>query len=188
MKFITNLIDMHNSVFRRIEQMFEGWFVGLATRLAFFSVLYFYFLNSAKTKLGDGFMGIFIPDDGAFAQILPSIYEASGYDTELISFFPWGLLVVLGTWSEFILPVLIVAGLATRLAALGMIGFITVQSFVDIVFHHLDDKSIGAMFDGAPGALIYDQRLLWILLLVILVVKGAGKISVDGLLGTKGLK
>ena len=52
-----------------------------------------------------------------------------------------------GIYAGFILPVLIVAGSMTRLAALGMIGFIVVQSYVDVVFHHVDAATIGALFD-----------------------------------------
>ena len=48
---------------------------------------------------------------------------------------PYGLVVTVGTYSEFLLPVLIVLGLFTRIAALGMIGFTLVQSFVDITWH-----------------------------------------------------
>ena len=37
-------------------------------------------------------------------------------------------------------------------------------------------------FDAASGALIADQRSLWLLLLAILILKGAGPLSVDRLL------
>jgi putative oxidoreductase len=82
-----------------------------------------------------------------------------------------------------VLPMLIVAGLATRLAALGMIAFIAVQSFVDVAFHHADAATIGALFDRLPGAVILDRRALWIFLLVVLVVKGAGALSLDRVFG-----
>ena len=43
-------------------------------------------------------------------------------------------------------------------------------------------ESVGAYFDAFPDALILDQRLLWGFLLVYLVVRGAGAVSVDRLL------
>ena len=50
--------------------------------------------------------------------------ELVNYDPDQLN--TWHRIVVLvGTWAEFILPALIVLGLVTRFAALGMIGFIT---------------------------------------------------------------
>jgi putative oxidoreductase len=72
------------------------------------------------------------------------------------------------------------------MAALGMIGFIAVQSFVDIAFHHADEKTIGALFDRFPDSVILDQRALWMVLLVTLAVRGAGMVSLDHLLGGRG--
>lgn len=82
---------------------------------------------------------------------------------------------------EMILPILVVVGLLTRLSALGMIGFIGVQTFVDIQFHGADEKTIGAMFDRFPDAAISDQRLLWVFVMVVLVIKGGGYLSLDRL-------
>jgi putative oxidoreductase len=91
--------------------------------------------------------------------------------------------VLAGTYAEFILPLLIVIGLFTRLASLGMIGFVIVQSLTDIYGHGATDgKTLGALFDRFPDAVILDQRLFWVFLLAVLVVKGAGALSVDALL------
>ncbi|MEM6985258.1 MAG: DoxX family protein, partial [Pseudomonadota bacterium] len=90
--------------------------------------------------------------------------------------------VYAGTYAEFILPVLIVVGLFTRLAALGMIGFVFVQSFVDITGHHADAETIGAWFDRFSDATILDQRAMWVFLLAYLAIYGAGKLSIDQLL------
>jgi len=38
---------------------------------------------------------------------------------------------------------------------------------------------LGAWFDAPSGSLIMDQRALWILLLLILVIRGAGPLSFD---------
>ena len=144
--------------------------IGIASRGLFVLLLLPYYVNSAMTKV-DG-VGL---SAGAFAQILPPIAEQYLYDTSAIPFFPWHLIVWAGTLGEFVLPILIVAGLFTRLAALGMIGFIVVQTVVDVVFH---GAALGALANGLPTELI-DHRLLWISLLVALVLAGGGKLSVD---------
>ena len=179
------LCRTYSGLFSIIQKAAGDWFLGLGARLVFSSVLLGYFLNSALTKVGSGFPGFLLPNDGAYAQILPSIAESAGYDVSQISFVPYGLIVMLGTYAEFVLPVLILVGLFTRISALGMIGFIMVQTFVDIVFHGLDDKTIGLPFDRIQDAVVADQRLLWLFPLVYLVIRGAGAISLDGLLFRK---
>jgi putative oxidoreductase len=85
--------------------------------------------------------------------------------------------------AEFILPVLIVIGLFSRLAALGMIGFVVVQSLTDVYGHRMADaKTLGAWFDKAADSAIMDQRLFWVFVLSVVVFKGAGALSVDALL------
>ena len=79
------------------------------------------------------------------------------------------------------LPVLIVAGLFTRIAALGMVVFVLVQSYVDITAHAADEKTVGSFFDRIPDSVIADQRTLWIFLLLYLFIYGAGKVSLDHL-------
>jgi putative oxidoreductase len=110
--------------------------------------------------------------------------EAVGYDASQIPAF-WRLVVLLGTWAEFILPALLLLGLLTRLAALGMIGFVLVQSYVDIVGHHADPTTIGAWFDAGSGSLILDQRAFWVFLLLYLVLRGAGPLSLDAILSRR---
>lgn len=150
----------------------------LAARVVFAAVLFGYFWTSGLTKIGDG---LFSPSVGAYAQIFPRVFEAAGYDAGQMA--GWQTLVVLaGTLAEFVLPILIVIGLFTRLAALGMAGFIVVQSLTDIVGHKAGPETIGAWFDRASDAAIMDQRAFWVLLLLILIGKGAGMLSVDGLL------
>ncbi|MEZ5778127.1 MAG: DoxX family protein [Paracoccaceae bacterium] len=156
----------------------------LLARLIFAGVLLFYFWNSARTKIGDGITGFFRPSDGAYIQIFPKVVEAAGYDTSQLGAFHW-MVVLAGTWAEFLLPLLIVIGLFTRLAALGMIGFIKVQSLTDIYGHGVGGDDLGRWFDAASGALIYDQRSLWIVLLLTLVFLGGGALSLDRLLARK---
>lgn len=155
--------------------------LGLLGRLIFAAVLFGYFWNAALTKIGDGPLGFLHITDSAYVQILPSVMEANQYDSSALGFFPWGLIVALGTYAEFVLPVLIVVGLFTRAAALGMLVFIAVQSFVDIAFHAADQVTTGAFFDRLPSSLIADQRALWAFLLVTLAVKGGGALSLDAL-------
>jgi putative oxidoreductase len=150
------------------------WLLPTFARLVFAAVLFGYFWASAMTKLD----GIFTPSMGAYAQIFPRVFEAVGYDVSQMGF--WHRLVVLaGTYAEFALPVLIVIGLFTRLAAVGMMGFVAVQSLTDIYGH---GAAAGAWFDRASDALILDQRALWLLLLAVLLFKGAGPLSADRVL------
>jgi len=148
----------------------------LLARLVFAGVLLGYFWSSALTK----FDGPFTPAIGAYAQIYPRAFEALGYDAAGLSLFQ-KLVVLAGSWAEIVLPALIVLGLATRLAALGMAGFVVVQSLTDIYGHGVDAGAIGLWFDRASDALIADQRALWLLLLAILVAKGGGILALDRL-------
>ncbi len=177
---MTRLIALHDMIFAAIQRAGD-WITPTLARLIFAAVLFLYYWNSAVTKVGDGILGIFRPSDGAYIQIFPRAVEAAGYDFSQLGLFHW-LVVLAGTWAEFILPVLIVLGLFTRLAALGMIGFIVVQSVVDITGHGLGAADIGAWFDRLPSALILDQRAFWVFILIVLVVRGAGPLAVDRVL------
>jgi len=112
---------------------------------------------------------------------VPKVAEAAQFDPELISA-AWYPLVLFGSWAEIILPLLIVLGLFTRGAALAMIGFIFVQSLTDIFGHEVDGATIGGWFDRASDALILDQRLLWVFLLLVLVAQGRGRFALDHVL------
>jgi len=181
------LIFLHTSFFATIERSLSG-FVPLFARLVFAATLLGYFWASAMTKLGDGIMGIFVPSTGAYAQIFPKQMEAVVYDVSQLSIFHWAV-VVAGTWAEFILPLLIVIGLFTRLAALGMIGFVVVQSLTDLYGHGgiAHAETLGAWFDRVPDSAILDQRAFWMLIFVTLVIKGAGALSVDRILSRQVL-
>lgn len=173
--FITRSVDQLN---RLGDQALP-----LLARFVFAAVLLMYFWNSGLTKLGDGIFGILSPSSGAYVQIFPRAMEAAGYDKSQLSLFHWAV-VTAGTLAEFILPFLIVIGLLTRLAALGMIGFVVVQSLTDLFGHGgiAHDGTLGAWFDRVPDGLILDQRAFWVLCLATLVLKGAGALSADRLL------
>ena len=158
----------------------------LLARLVFAGTLAGYFWASATTKLGDGLLGLLRPSTGAYAQIFPRQFEAVGYDAAQLGVTHWAV-VTAGMWAEFLLPALIVLGLLTRLAALGMIGFVTVQSLTDLYGHGAiaHEGTLGAWFDRAPDSLILDQRAFWLFVLAVLVVKGAGALSLDQVLGLR---
>ncbi len=177
------IVTLHRTVFGAVERALEGWFLGLAARFVFAAVLWLYFLNSARTKVGEGLLGFFSISDGAYYQIALPAVDAAGGDVSQVAFIPWGLMVVMGTYGEFVLPLLVVLGLFTRIAALGMIAFVAVQTLVDVTVHQVGPETIGALFDRFPDSVILDQRLLWVFPLAYLAVKGAGAVSLDTLAG-----
>jgi putative oxidoreductase len=164
-----------------IERRLAPWLIPTLARLVFAGVLLAYFWAAALTKLGDGALGVLSPAAGAYFQIFPRTAEALGYDVSQFGALHQAVAVV-ATCAEFLLPALIVLGLFTRLAALGMIGFVAVQSLVDIFGHGLGADDIGRWFDRAPDSLIADQRAFWLLALAVLVLRGAGPLSLDNLL------
>jgi putative oxidoreductase len=105
----------------------------LLARFVFAAVLARYFWASAVTKLD----GVFSPALGAYAQIFPRQLEAAGYDISGFGAYHW-LVIMAGTYAEFVLPALLIIGLATRPAAVAMAGFIVVQSLTDVIGHHHD--------------------------------------------------
>jgi putative oxidoreductase len=147
------------------------WLLPSLARLVFAAVLVGYFWASASTKLD----GPFSPSIGAYGQIFPRAFDAVGFDPDKLGLWHW-LVALAGAWAEFLLPALILVGLFTRLAALGMVGFIVLQSLTDIIGHGVEP---GAWFDRASDALIVDQRAFWLFLLAVLVLKGAGPFSAD---------
>lgn len=178
---MTAVLNLYTTLMGTVLRLLGDWFLPSFARFSFAAVLLFYFWNSALTKIGSGFFGVFSPTENAYIQIFPKKFEAAGYDITQMGGFDW-LVAVAGTCAEFILPLLIVIGLFTRLAALGMAGFVIVQSYVDVVGHGVSGKTLGAWFDGPSDALILDQRLMWMLLFAVLFIKGAGPISIDRIL------
>jgi putative oxidoreductase len=172
------MLALYNAVTDRLSR--ANWLLSTLARFLFAAILLVYFWVSGLTKVGDGLLGIFQPSVGAYAQIFPKAMEAVSYDVTQLSFWHW-LVVAFGTWAEFLMPLLIVLGLFTRLSALAMIGFVVVQSLTDLYGHGglEDPKMLGAWFDRFPDGLILDQRALWVFLLLVLVIKGAGPLSLD---------
>lgn len=157
----------------------------LLARIVFAGVLLRYYLNSALTKFeGLALEGFDLTQIGvsanAYYQIFPAATEAVGFDTSQMALWQHAI-VWAGSVGELVLPVLVVIGLLTRPAALGMIVFIVIQSVVDVTGHGVDAATLGAWFDNASGALIVDQRAFWVLGLAILVFRGGGALSLDRL-------
>lgn len=76
---------------------------------------------------------------------------------------PHGIAAHLATYAEHILPALLIVGLAGRFAALGLLGMtIVIQVFV---YPHL-----------------WDIHLFWAGALLLLIAKGPGLISIDGII------
>ncbi|MGV6847033.1 MAG: DoxX family protein [Marinibacterium sp.] len=167
-----SLIASHNAVFAPLDRH-GALITPTLARIVFLLVLFFYYWNSAMLKF-DG--SVFTPSAGAFGQMFPKAAEAVLYDVSQLTFVQ-RIVIFLGTVAEIVLPVLILIGLFTRLAALGMIGFVLVQTLVDVTGHGV---GLGAFFDSAQG--LIDQRTMWIFLLLVLVVQGAGPLSLDRLL------
>jgi len=171
------LFDLYDRASAQLAR--QDWLLPTLARLVFAGVLAVYYLNSGFTKL-DGFGA----SSGAYVQILPRAFEAAGYDASALAVWQH-LIVYAGIVAEFVLPVLIILGLLTRLAALGMIGFIVMQSLTDLYGHGQWD-ALGGWFDRFADALILDQRAFWVFALLTLVIKGAGPLSLDRLF-RKGL-
>ncbi|TNF60008.1 MAG: DoxX family membrane protein [Rhodobacteraceae bacterium] len=166
---MTGLISLHNSLFRSLSDRGDLLVPTLA-RLVFAAVLLVYYWNSAALKI-DG--SIFSASAGAFGQIFPKAAEAALYDVGQLTLFQ-RVVIFAGTLAEYVLPALIVLGLFTRLAALGTIGFVLVQTLVDVAGHGV---ALGGLFDAGQG--LIDERAMWLFLLAVLVIRGAGPVSAD---------
>ncbi len=181
---MTSLLALYDRITVGLDAIAPAVLPSVA-RLVFAATLFTYYLNAGFAKLGDGFLGLFAPGAGAYVTIFPRQFEAVGYDVSQFGFIHW-VVAFAGTWGEIILPLLIVAGLFTRIAAAGMIVVVLVQSWVDIVGHGLAEADIGSWFDNLPTAVVLDQRAFWVVLLLILVFRGAGPLSVDRLISGMG--
>lgn len=178
------LMRLYSRTFTALDHRFGDLLLTTLARFIFAATLFMFFWKSALTKIGPGLEGLIEPSVGAYAQILPLRMEAVGFDpTKLTSV--EHVIVYAGTYAEFILPVMVVIGLFTRLAALGMIGFIAVMTLTDVFAHHVDAATIGSWFDKDPSGLIADQRMMWVFVLLVSVFKGPGPFSLDRVLGRR---
>ena len=180
---MTRLINFYLRVAYRIEHRLGSFLMPTLARFVFAALFAVYYWNSALAKIGDDFSGLWQPSARAFAQIYPKLVELPAFDIATAGSFQKAM-VLAGTWAELVLPVLIIAGLFTRFAAGGMVVFVAVQTATDLLGHGLIDNanSLGAWFDDIPDSIIMDQRALWFMLLLILVFRGAGPLSIDELI------
>ncbi len=165
--------------------------LGFQTRLVFAAVLGPYFLISAVRKIGGNTLsmgpdvaGTFL-SFGAFYSFAPARLSAVSGDPAML---PIGVLIAVHglVLAEGLLPVLLVIGFATRLAAIGLIGLVIITSAIDIFSHGAPLEVVGGLFDASPYDQILDLRLLWIMLLTVPAALGGGWLSIDGVLGTLG--
>ncbi|MFO1201564.1 MAG: DoxX family protein [Tabrizicola sp.] len=173
---MTRLLSLYGELAHRLDRPGD-WLLPTLARAVFAGVLLNYFWASALTK----FAGPFTPSTGAYGQIFPRAFDAVGFDESKLGLWHWAVALA-GGYAELILPALIVLGLFTRLAALGMAGFVLVQSLTDIVGHGVES---GVWFDRASDGVILDQRAFWMLLLAVLFSKGGGPLSADRFLGVE---
>lgn len=126
----------------------------LFTRIALAGI----FWRSARTKVEDGrFLTIkdttfFQFSDAPFNQVPILNGDLGAYVT---------------TYTEHLLPILLLLGLATRLGALGVLGMtLVIQTFV---FPEM--------------AVWWQTHILWVAMALILIVRGGGIFSLDRLIG-----
>ncbi|WEK28911.1 MAG: DoxX family protein [Candidatus Pseudomonas phytovorans] len=100
-----------------------------------------------------------------FLSITPSTYDLfqSEYALPLVS--PW-LAAHLATYAEHLFPLLLVLGLFTRLSALALLGMTTV---IEVFVY--------------PDA--WPTHLTWAGLLLLLIARGAGALSLDRAMGLR---
>jgi len=174
----------------RVEDAVLGPFIralnhgllSLLVRFSFLAVVWTWLWNSGLTKVYNSREGFsFAPKLGAYVQMFPKQMEAASFDISQLGPL-YTAIAYIGTYGELILPILVVVGLLTRTAALGMIVFIVVLSVVDIYGHGADAETIGAWFDGVESAKILDVRTFWVVAMLVLVAKGGGWLSLDSLL------
>lgn len=174
------LAHLHARLFGTLDATLSPVLLPTLARFLFAASLFGYYWNAGLTKTGEGLAGLFRLDTGAYIQILPRVFDSVGYDPSALGPLAKAA-VLLGTWAEFLLPILLVIGLFTRLAALGMIGFVLAQTWVDVMGH---GAALGAWFDRHADGLI-DERGFWIFPLLVLVLKGAGPLSIDARLARR---
>jgi len=112
------------------------------------------FFRSGLTKLG------------SWDSQMPFLSSGARYlfkNEYSVPFIPWELAAYLGTAAELILPVFLVLGLATRLSALAL-----------FLFNIIAVVSYPVLWEGG----YYDHKL-WGVLLLVIVIYGQGKVSLD---------
>jgi putative oxidoreductase len=137
--------------------------VALALRLVMARV----FFLDGQTRISGPRISLSVYDFD-FSVVLPFEVKAQTFGVFLSQYFALPVPPVLGaylvSYAEFILPIMLVLGLGTRFAALGLLVMTAlIQIYV------------------VPQAL-WTTHIYWASILVVLLTLGAGKISVDSLI------
>lgn len=145
---MTSLLAIHDRLARKITMLIPDALLLLIARLGIAAV----FFMSGRTKV-DGIL-----------HITDSTYEL--FRTEYaLPLIPPHLAATAATWSEHLLPALLVAGLMTRVSALGLL----IMTLVIQVFVYPD---------------AWPTHLSWAAILLLLVARGGGAYSIDAVAGT----
>jgi putative oxidoreductase len=115
------------------------------------------FFKSGLAKIGDWSSTLFLFHEEYHVPVLPPDVAA-----------------VAGTFGELAFPLLLWAGLATRLAAIGLsaVNAMAVISYAQVL--------LSPGFEGAIG-----QHILWATMLVVVIVYGPGRLSLDAVLAQR---
>ena len=126
----------------------------LFTRIALAGI----FWRSARTKV----------EDGSFLTIKDTtFFQFSDAPFNQVPILNGDLGAYVTTYTEHLLPILLLLGLATRIGALGALGMtLVIQTFV---FPEM--------------AVWWQTHILWIAMALILIVRGGGIFSLDRLIG-----
>lgn len=146
------MIDYYRRAVRAVSGRFAEAIMLLFVRVALAGV----FWRSGQTKIEEGTW--FTISDSTF-----SLFETEYAGVPM----PPVIAAVLATVAEHVFPVLLVAGLATRFAALALLGMtMVIQIFV------------------YPEAW-WSVHLLWVALTLVLIVRGGGRLSLDAALARR---
>jgi putative oxidoreductase len=170
------LITLHNPVFGALEAAAPLLIPTLA-RVVFAGTLLIYFWNSGLTKWGSG---PFSPDLGAYIQILPRAFEAVGYDPSATR--PHGHAHRAFRHLGGVHP--------ARAHRPGPIHpdrgarHDRLRRRPELGRHPRPRRRPppSGLVQQHPGDVIVDQRAFWIFLLLVLVLRGGGPLSLDAIL------
>lgn len=152
----------------------------LANRLTFAAVLLPWFAIGGVSKLAGlslslgPAIGLFPLSVGAFYAYLPgAIGQVANGPPEFSLLQQIYVAVMVG--MELLLPVLVIIGWHTRLAA----TLLALHQTLALALAQPWQETVGGAFDASPFDMVPDQLLLWLMLLAPLALFGAGPLSVD---------
>lgn len=141
-----------------------------------FNKIYYYsndiFQLFIRVYVADAFFRSGLTKLGSWDSEMPFLSSSVGYLFESeyqVPMIPWELAAYLATAAELIFPVLLVLGFATRLNALAL-----------FIFNIVAVVSYPAIWEGG----FYDHKL-WGIMLLVTVIYGPGRVSLDGLICKK---